>query len=448
MVGVVLAAVPAHSAPARAASSGVLAGVQVSGSKLTRDGKPFTPQGLTLVGLLSPDLSSPVGAQAAAHLDQAEMTAAKRWHVNTIRFNVSQRGLDPQDPLHSAAYDARVRAGVGLARSNAFVVILSMQTQTISGGSSHVSPDAATVRAWQNLAPMFGSDRSVVFEMFNEPPGQDDATGWARWRDGAGSVVGHQRLVGVIRATGAINVLVADGLRYGKSLRGAPLLSDRLGQVAYAFHPYLITPIDIPSAWPTYFGRFAATHPVIATAWGADSRSPWCEPSWPTTSVSLVSYLRSHGIGLAGVWAFDFPGTVTTGWTWAPNSFSGFRCGVAVTVRGNSSRRRTSPAGDTEAEFRAACVGALRGAIGALVEDEAVDVDAWVSGGAHHHDSDGVLRGGGKPVGPHDGRASPGLRVEANGGLEDAVLVDPRAAPRGTTLGDPTEGIRGVGVPH
>jgi Cellulase (glycosyl hydrolase family 5) len=329
VAGLLLAAAPVHLGTAHAAASAASAGVRVSGSTFTRSGVPFVPLGLTLVGLLSPDLSNPVGARAAAHLGQAEMTAAKSWHVNTIRFQVSQRGLDPQDSLHTAAYDARIRAGVALARSNSFVVILSMQTQSISGGTGHVSPDAATVRAWQHLAPMFGTDPSVLFELFNEPPGLDDAVGWARWRDGGAGVVGHQHLVDVIRATGAVNVLIADGLRYAKSLRGVPLLSDRQGQVAYAFHPYLIAPIDVPSAWPAYFGNFAATHPVIATAWGAASQSNYCEPSWPTTSPTLISYLRTHRIGLAGLWAFDIPGTAVTGWTWAPNGFNGFRCTIA-----------------------------------------------------------------------------------------------------------------------
>ncbi len=312
--------------PAPAAAS---SGVRVAGTALTLGGKPFMPQGLTLVGLLSPDLSNAVGAAAAAHLGQPEMTAAAGWHANTIRFQVSQRGMDPQDPLHTAAYDARVRAGVALARNNGFVVILSMQTQSISGGTGHVSPSAATVRAWQHLAPMFGQDPSIVYELFNEPPGLDTAANWALWRDGGGTVVGHQQLVDVVRASGATNVIVADGLRYAKSLKGALTLSDPMGQVVYAFHPYLIAPIDIASAWPGYFGSFAATHPVIASAWGADSQSLYCESSWPATSTALVAYLRAHRIGLAGLWGFDIPGTIITGWTWAPNSFAGFSCNVS-----------------------------------------------------------------------------------------------------------------------
>jgi hypothetical protein len=41
-----------------------------------------------------------------------------------------------------------------------------------------------------------------------------------------------------------------------------------------------------------------------------------------------VSYLRAKGIGLAGFWAFDIPGTAVTGWAWTPTTFTGFTCGV------------------------------------------------------------------------------------------------------------------------
>ena len=185
----------------------------------------------------------------------------------------------------------------------------------------------------------------MVYELFNEPPGVDTAANWALWRDGGGSQIGHKQLVSTVRATGAVNVLLADGLRYAKSLMGVPLLTDPLGQTGYAFHPYLIKPIDVASAWPAYFGTFAATHAVIATAWGAASQSNYCEAGWPSTSAALVTYLRAHHIGLAGLWGFDIPGTATTGWTWQPNTFTGFRCGVAGHGPGASSSRRTSPAG-------------------------------------------------------------------------------------------------------
>jgi Cellulase (glycosyl hydrolase family 5) len=331
LIGTVVAVVTLVCIPAgsTALADGPGSGVRVSGTALLRDGVPFVPQGLTLVGALSPDLSNAVGAAAAQHFGPAELAAATAWGANTVRLQVSQRGLDPLDALHSAAYDQRVQTDVALARADGFVVVLSMQTQGFSGGTGHAPPSAATVRAWQQLAPMFGTDQSVLFELFNEPPGVDDAAHWAQWRDGGSGAVGHQQLVDAVRATGATNVLIADGLRYGKSLYGAPDLVDPLGQLAYGVHPYLNKPINVATAWDTYFGTFAQTHVVIATEWGASSKSKSCLRSWPTLSPQLVSYLRAHRIGLAGLWAFDIPGSaVSTDWTWTPNTFTGWKCGT------------------------------------------------------------------------------------------------------------------------
>lgn len=319
------AATVRNSPTAQVASA---ASVRVAGNRLTRNGKAFVPRGLTLVGLLSPDLADPVGADAANHYGQAELTAAKTWNVNTIRFQISQRGMDPTDVLHTAAYDTRVKAAVHLARSNSMVVILSMQDQSIGGGDATPMPDASTVRAWQHLAPMFKADLSVLFELYNEPQVLDDPPGWTSWRSGGGSVVGHQHLVDVIRATGATNVLIADGVRYGRSLYGTPGLADSLKQLAYGVHPYLQPPIEVASAWDQHFGNFAGTHAVVATEWNAASVSNHCRAAWPANARLLVTYLRDKSIGLAGFWAFDIVGTAVTGWTWGPTNFKGFACGT------------------------------------------------------------------------------------------------------------------------
>lgn len=44
--------------------------------------------------------------------------------------------------------------------------------------------------------------------------------------------------VGMVRETGASNVVIADGLGVGQVIDGAPLLNDP--QVAYASHPYAL----------------------------------------------------------------------------------------------------------------------------------------------------------------------------------------------------------------
>src|ERR1700742_2062814 len=69
-------------------------GLQIDDGHLTRDGSPFLPRGFNMVGLLAPAwCTSGQGPAAAAHFGQAELDAAKGWNANTLRFQVSQRGL-------------------------------------------------------------------------------------------------------------------------------------------------------------------------------------------------------------------------------------------------------------------------------------------------------------------------------------------------------------------
>src|SRR4051794_11362390 len=145
-------------------------GMSVSGNQLLRNGEPFLPRGFNMIGLLTPEwCDRPAGVDARNHFSQDEMAAALAWHANTLRFQVSQRGLaDPtitQDQRD--AYLGRVIQGVTLARDNGFVVIVSMQDQSIGCGDVHPMASAETVAAWNVVAPPFLGDAEVMFELFN-----------------------------------------------------------------------------------------------------------------------------------------------------------------------------------------------------------------------------------------------------------------------------------------
>jgi len=185
------------------------------------------------------------GPPPAAHLDDAAMEAAISWGANTIRFQVSQPGLDFTDPLYSDSYLDRVAAAVALAHAHGLAVILSVQDQDgLGGGTRHPQPSDATIRDWQALASRFNADPDVMYEMFNEPQNRATPAGWSVWRDGGPPegnqgvpAVGHQNVLDAIRATGANNLVLADGAQYAQLLDGLPPLDDPLGQIAYAVHP-------------------------------------------------------------------------------------------------------------------------------------------------------------------------------------------------------------------
>jgi hypothetical protein len=324
VIALVLAIGPAGMGMPSATAAGE--GVGVSGTLLTRDGAPFLPRGFNLIGLLTPAwCTRATGVAARTHYGQAELDAARAWGANTLRFQVSQRGLaDPSVPAADRqAYLQLVRDGVALARSAGFVVIVSMQDQFYGCGEVHPMPSQQTLDAWSALAPALMADPDVLFELFNEPRNEADTAGWAQWRDGGSSpdanlgdpAVGHQRLVDHLRNLGSSNVLVADAARLGERTTGMPRLADPLGRIAYGIHPYNYT--SGPTWWDRHYGDAAAEVPVIATEW--NHLADGCGTAKERLAPDLLVYLRQHSIGVLAH-AFDVPRTTIADWTWAPTA--------------------------------------------------------------------------------------------------------------------------------
>lgn len=320
-------------------------GIIVSGNRLLRDGVSFRPKGFTLVSALPPGGNTKLTTET-----QTEMSAAKTWNADTLRFQVSQWGLDPTSSCRcELSYLQQVKLAVTLARNNGFNVIISLQDQGYAGdsGGPYPLPSQASLNAWKSLAPVFNSDRYIIYELFNEPEPQSTLTSaWTWWQNGSNGqivsvpvsgrsnvsmvVVGHQQLINAIRATGGHNVIVADGLNYARDFRGMPLLTDPLGQLGLGVHPYFTLSYNTSAEWNADFGFLAANHSVIATEWESWSKNSGCQTSDPVVSAQLLSYLKSLNIGLTA-WAFDIPGTVIENSTWTPTNFVNYSCGTSGT---------------------------------------------------------------------------------------------------------------------
>jgi hypothetical protein len=327
--------------PSTVARAEPLRGVRVTGATFTLDGQPFVARGFNLIGVLPPDncatTNAPRAVAAREHFGPAELAAARtRWHATTVRFQVSQSGLDPVNPLHSASYVERIKRAVAEAQAQNLVVILSMQDQFFSCGTAHPLPHAATIRAWQTLAPVYAHDPMVLYELFNEPQNSPDEAGWAQWRDGGAGPIGNQgndpvgftELVTRVRDMGARNVLLIDGASYAHDLRGMPLLAG--GQLGYVVHPYKYhstagtTVSQDRSSWDQHFGYLAGQVPLLATEWNASDER--CVPGAAEAAAALLAYLDDLGVGLLGH-AFDVPGTMVTDLiSWDPTTMDGFGC--------------------------------------------------------------------------------------------------------------------------
>jgi len=299
-------------------------GISVSGAAFTRDGKPWAPEGFSLVAIVAPPGHESGAAYASASdlYGPRLLAQAHALGANTLRFQVSQPGLDPQSPIYSPSYAQEVVDKVRQAQAAGFVAIVSMQWEKPSGlpGQPNM-PGDSTLRAWSSIGPAFANDEDVMLELFNEPAMfQRNPQTWPTWRQGMQAVVDE------LRSEGAKNVLILDGIQYSHILAGAPEIRDPLHKLAYAVHPYFQGADDGPAVWEAKWGQFADSHPVLVSEWNALSSNQKCDPGWAQASQQFFDLLARRHIGVM-IWALDLPSTVVDD-SGALLTFQNFGCGA------------------------------------------------------------------------------------------------------------------------
>ena len=82
--------------------------------------------------------------------------------------------------------------------------------------------------------------------------------------------VGMQRLIDVVRASGATQPIIVDGLQWANDLSGwiAAQLRDPLRQLVAGFHVYSWNSCSTPTCWNATVATVATSVPVIATEVG------------------------------------------------------------------------------------------------------------------------------------------------------------------------------------
>jgi endoglucanase len=297
--------------------------ITVSHNEFLKDGAPWVPNSFTLVGHVAPAGHVLSWLQGARQLQgPALLQQARSLGANTLRFQVSEPGLDPQASIYDAGYIQEVIQGVRQARAAGFVVIISMQWEAPSGLKGLTDmPNDSTGRAWSQLSHEFANDGGVMLELFNEPSmWETNPQAWPTWQSGM------QSLVNEIRAAGARNVLILDGIHGSHLLAGAPAIHDPLNQLAYAVHPYFDDTNKTAADWTRQWGDFAAWHPVLITEWNALSTLN-CHPDDPEVSQQLMEYIGQHHIGL-DLWALDLRSTILNG-QGQLLGFADYTCGKA-----------------------------------------------------------------------------------------------------------------------
>lgn len=300
------------------------AAITSQGTTILKNGQPWIPKGVVVVGFVAPPGHLlPAYAAAASRWGAGELAGIAAYGADLVRFQVSQFGLDPKSSIYSAGYADSVVQAVRLARANGFAVIVSMQSERPAGLiDDRGLPNHSTLRAWKTLAPSLFADHGIMFELFNEPsktrehPLSADPT-WADW------LSAHLPILNWIRQSGGTNAVIVDGLRWAQTLAGAPAINDL--NLIYAVHPYETQSSQSSAEWDTAFGDFAQTHPVLITEWNT-LRKGRCNPNTPSVAAALLQYAGAHRIGVVG-WAFDLSNTLLRD-DGKPTTLRGFACDV------------------------------------------------------------------------------------------------------------------------
>ncbi len=259
----------------------------------------------------------------AESADGATSTAAAAmvsWGINAVRIPLNQDcwlGVDGAPAYGTtASYKSALSSWVSILNAAGLVVILDLHWTAPTGFSAdgqRAMPDAQSVPFWSQVAAAYKNSPSVLFETFNEPYSRGSyQVSWSCWKSGGCTVPssndasnlgtatytahGMAEIVAGIRAAGASQPILLDGLNYANDLTGWLANRPSDSQLIASWHNYPGQGCSDTNCWNSQIVPVAATVPVIATEFGMTTTDP-------TFFNSFMSWADAHGIGYAP-WAW------------------------------------------------------------------------------------------------------------------------------------------------
>ena len=294
-----------------------------------RSGQTFIPRGVNWPSF-EYACSDGYGYANSAGADKVGPTAAgaaliASWHINTVRLPLNQDCWLGDDGLprfgQAPGYRAAVRRWVSALHKAGLAVVLDLHWSGPAGvvaDGQRAMPDDRSDDFWSSVARTFKKDRSVIFDVFNEPYSRYDANGalvfdltWDCWRAGGCAVprtgdrqtldggtftaIGMWALVDAIRATGAKQPIMLGGIDYASDLRS--WLANRPGykQVVASFHNYGGHLCHNTACWDEVIQPIAAEAPVVTGEFG--------ETDCATSPKTFMDWADRHGVGYL-MWAW------------------------------------------------------------------------------------------------------------------------------------------------
>jgi endoglucanase len=240
----------------------------------------------------------------------ASVTAIAAWGANVVRLPLNEDcwlGINTPNATYAGAnYRAAVKKYVETLHAAKLAVILDLQLVApgarAATGTLEPMPDADHAPAfWSSVARTFRADKSVLFDLFNEP----HDVSWSCWRNGCllpegWRAAGMQSLIDTVRSTGAVQPIILGGLSYSNDMSGWRhfVPKDPAGQLAVSFHLYDSTGGCITvSCWNARVAPVAATVPIVTGEFGQTD----CGTSFVNR---YMPWADAHGISYLG-WAWD-----------------------------------------------------------------------------------------------------------------------------------------------
>jgi hypothetical protein len=234
--------------------------------------------------------------------DAAGAALIVSWHINTVRIPLNQDCWLGEDKLPKfgtrSGYRKAVRKWVSILHKAGLVVVLDLHwsgPRGVVADGQRAMADNRSDDFWRSVARTFRSDRSLVFDLFNEPYSRYGNNGlvfdltWECWRNGGCNAprahilkpldgrtfatIGMQTMVDAIRGVGAKQPIIVSGRDFGNDVSGWLANRPTDDQLIAGFHNYSHQPCHTTACWDATVGPVLAQVPVVSGEFGENDCS-------------------------------------------------------------------------------------------------------------------------------------------------------------------------------
>lgn len=322
------------------------------------DGKDLKTAAGRVVRLQGVNIASLEWSNAGEHLQDSVRVATGEWKANAIRLPLCQDrwfGMQKEQTDGGVAYRQIVADAVlATARRGAYAILDLHWSDAGHWGhylGQHKMPDQNSMIFWEDVARQYANHPAVLFDLYNEP----HDVSWEVWKKG-GTVTesldkdapetayespGMQKLVDVVRAVGAKNIVVTGGLDWAYDLSGVTqgfgLQDDRGNGIMYASHVY-----PWKSDWDNKFGKIAEKYPVLMGEVGCEPDPKQEDPyKW---APRILDYIDKHQLNWTA-WCFHTGASprLLLDWNYTPTPYWGAFVKKALQAADGSARAPGAP---------------------------------------------------------------------------------------------------------